>query len=115
MVRGLRLGRSRVCRVLYRLWQGTIGESSDYALSPAPWLGAVRVYSFAFNTWAMDHRDLRARQADPRVLDVGWTEFDPPSDEDDLRAVSTTHLMVEEDEMLGNPGRTRLVNFVSDL
>ena len=81
----------------------------DYALNLASWFNELRVYSFAFNLWASDTRALSDREAAPRVLDVGWTEFDPPTDGTDLKAVSTTHLTVNEERMLGNPGKTRLV------
>ncbi|TBU35618.1 hypothetical protein BD311DRAFT_772696 [Dichomitus squalens] len=95
-------------RVLYRLLQKSIAHPEHFAVSWPPWFGDVQVYSFAFNLWGGDKRALDVRMADPRVLDVGWTEFDPPSDDDDLKAVSTTHLTVEEERYLANPGRTRL-------
>ncbi|RDX56392.1 hypothetical protein OH76DRAFT_1395511 [Lentinus brumalis] len=95
-------------RVFYRLCQNTIPNPRDYALNPGPWFPNVRIYSFAFNLWSSDLRSLEDRLADPRVLDVGWTEFDAPTDSDDLRAVSTTHLALEENRILMNKGRTRL-------
>ena len=95
--------------MLYRLLQKSIARPEDFAITWPLSFGDVRVYSFAFNLWGGDNRPLDQRLAEPRVLDVGWTEFDPPSDDDDLKAVSTTHLTVEEERYLGNPGRTRLV------
>ncbi len=100
-------------RVFYRLCQNTIPNPRDYALDPGPWFPNVRIYSFAFNLWSSDLRSLEDRLADPRVLDVGWTEFDAPTDSDDLRAVSTTHLALEENRILMNKGRTRLVCFAT--
>ena len=99
----------RVRRVLYKMYQQTLTDRVYYALAPAPWLKDVRIVSFAFNLWASDLRSLPEREADPRVLDIGWTEFNAPTDEDDLKPSSTTHLVVEEDRLLGNPGRARLV------
>ncbi|KAI0723881.1 hypothetical protein C8T65DRAFT_798658 [Cerioporus squamosus] len=95
-------------RVLYRLHQNLILYPEDYALGRAPRLPNVRIYSFAFNLWASDMRSLEERLNDPRVLDVGWTEFAAPTDSDDLRTVSTTHLALEENRILMNKGRTRL-------
>ena len=86
-----------------------IRDFEVYALTLAPWFDSVHVYSFAFNLWAADARLWEERRADPRILDVGWTEFDVPTEEADLRAVSTTHLVVEEDSLLGNPGKKRQV------
>lgn len=97
-------------RVFYRLCQSTIQRPLDYALSLAPWFRSVRILSFAFNTWASDTRSLTEREEDPKVLDVGWTEFDAPTDSDDLAAVSTSHYVVEEERFLNNPGRRKLVS-----
>ena len=91
------------------MYQQTLTEEAYYALAPAPWLKGVRIVSFAFNLWGSDMRALPEKEADPRVLDVGWTEFNAPTDEDDLKPASTTHLLAEEDRFLGNPGKTRLV------
>ncbi|KAI9065390.1 hypothetical protein FKP32DRAFT_1568081 [Trametes sanguinea] len=96
-------------RVFYRLCQDAIERPSDYALRLAPWFHQVRIFSFAFNTWASDTRSLDERQADPRVLDVGWTEFISPTDSDDLKPLSTSHYIVEEERYLGNPGRQKLL------
>ncbi|KAI8989781.1 hypothetical protein BD414DRAFT_570496 [Trametes punicea] len=96
-------------RVFYRLCQNAIERPSDYALRLAPWFHDVRIFSFAFNTWASDTRPLDERQADPKVLDVGWTEFVSPTDSDDLRALSTSHLLVEEERYLNNPGRKKML------
>ncbi len=96
--------------LLYRLLQKTITRPGDFAVSLPPWFHDIQIYSFAFNLWFADTRALDERMANPRVLDVGWTEFDAPTDSDDLKAVSTTHLTVEEERYLGNPGRTRAVS-----
>ncbi|OSD08496.1 hypothetical protein PYCCODRAFT_1356917 [Trametes coccinea BRFM310] len=96
-------------RVLYRLCQNSIERPYDYALKLAPWFQEVRIFAFAFNTWASDSRSLDERQADPRVLDVGWTEFISPTDSDDLKPLSTSHYIVEEERYLSNPGRKKLV------
>ncbi|KAI0333605.1 hypothetical protein GY45DRAFT_1244693 [Cubamyces sp. BRFM 1775] len=100
-------------RVFYRLCQSSIEKPIDYALQLAPWFQNVRIFSFAFNTWASDTRPLDERQAEPRVLDVGWTEFNSPTDSDDLRAMSTSHYFVEEDRYLSNPRRKKL--FLPDI
>ena len=102
----------RVRRVLYKMYQQTLKDRVYYALAPAPWLKDVRIVSFAFNLWASDLRSLPEREADPRVLDVGWTVFQTPTDENDLQAISTTHFVMEENKFLGNPGRTRKVRSV---
>ena len=99
----------RLGRVFYRVCQDAIPYPEDYALNKARWFSDVCIYSFAFNLWAADTRSLEERQKNPRVLDVGWTEFDSPTDSDDLRAVSTTHLFLEENRLLMNKGRKRLV------
>ncbi|KAI1794692.1 hypothetical protein LXA43DRAFT_996154 [Ganoderma leucocontextum] len=104
-------GDERSCfehqRLLYRLLQKTIRRPGDYAVPmPSPFHD-IQIYSLAFNLWFGDTRALDERMADPKVLDVGWTEFDAPTDSDDLKAVSTTHLTIEEERYLGNPGRTR--------
>ncbi|PIL24311.1 hypothetical protein GSI_14064 [Ganoderma sinense ZZ0214-1] len=105
-------GEERSCfehqRLLYRLLQKTIRRHKDFAVSLPPWFHDIQIYSLAFNLWFADTRPLDERLANPRVLDVGWTEFDAPTDSDDLKAVSTTHLTVEEERYLGNPGKTRL-------
>ncbi|KAI0672854.1 hypothetical protein C8Q78DRAFT_1077174 [Trametes maxima] len=95
-------------RVFYRLCQNTIERQFDYALNMAPWFQDVRIFSFAFNTWASDTRPLDEREAEPKVLDVGWTEFNAPTDEADLVAMSTSHYIVEEDKFLSNSGRKKL-------
>ncbi|KAI0748485.1 hypothetical protein C8Q80DRAFT_742320 [Daedaleopsis nitida] len=97
-------------RVFYRLCQESIrGRQLDhYALQLPPWFHDVRIFSFTFNLWASDLRG-HEKMTNPRVLDVGWTEFDRPTDSSDLRAVSTTHLTIEENKYLGNPGKKRLV------
>ncbi|KAH9901452.1 hypothetical protein C8Q73DRAFT_677867 [Cubamyces lactineus] len=100
-------------RVFYRLCQSSIEQPYHYALQLAPWFQDVQIFSFAFNTWASDTRPLDERQADPRVLDVGWTEFNSPTDSDDLRAMSTSHYFVEEDRYLSNPRRRKL--FLPDI
>ncbi|RPD80424.1 hypothetical protein L226DRAFT_454689 [Lentinus tigrinus ALCF2SS1-7] len=94
--------------VFYRLCQDTIRCPEDYALNLARWFREVHIVSFAFNLWASDMSSLEERQKNPRVLDLGWTEFDAPTDSEDLRAVSTTHLTLEENRFLVNRGRTRL-------
>ncbi|KAI0362507.1 hypothetical protein OH77DRAFT_1388532 [Trametes cingulata] len=95
-------------RVFYRLCQCTLERPFDYALRTAPWIRDVRIFSFAFNTWASDTRSLDEREAEPKVLDVGWTEFNAPNDSADLTAVSTSHYIVEEERYLNNPGRQKL-------
>ncbi|KAI0636617.1 hypothetical protein C8Q77DRAFT_1093677 [Trametes polyzona] len=95
-------------RVFYRLCQNTIERPFDYALRLAPWLRSTRIVSFAFNTWGSDTRSLVEREEDPKVLDVSWTEFNAPTDSDDLTAVSTSHYVVHEERFLANPGRKKL-------
>ncbi|KAI0647418.1 hypothetical protein C8Q79DRAFT_959325 [Trametes meyenii] len=95
-------------RVFYMLCQNTIKRQFDYALCPAPWFHDVRIFSFAFNTWASDTRPLDEREAQPKILDVGWTEFNTPTDSSDLVAMSTSHYVVEEEKFLNNPGRRKL-------
>ena len=105
----------RLGRVFYRICQDAVSFPEDYALNKARWFNDVCIYSFAFNLWAADTRSLEERQKDPCVLDVGWTEFDSPTDSDDLRAVSTTHLFLEENRLLMNKGRKRLVCSAANL
>ncbi|KAJ8496805.1 hypothetical protein ONZ51_g900 [Trametes cubensis] len=100
-------------RVFYRLCQSSIEKPNHYALQLAPWFQDVQIFSFAFNTWASDTRPLDERQAEPRIPDVGWTEFNSPTDSDDLRAMSTSHYFVEEDRYLSNPRRKKL--FLPDI
>ncbi|KAI0373021.1 hypothetical protein BV20DRAFT_1042346 [Pilatotrama ljubarskyi] len=95
-------------RVFYRLCQNTLERPLDYALRLAPWIRDVRIFSFAFNTWAADTRSLDEREADPKVLDVGWTEFNAPTDSADLSALSTSHYVAEEQRFLNNPGKKKL-------
>ena len=104
--------RDRSRSVFYRLCQNSIDSPRHYALSAAPWIKDVCIIAFAFNLWGSDTRCLNEMQADPRVLDVGWTVFQTPTDENDLQAISTTHFVMEENKFLGNPGRTRKVRSV---
>ena len=99
-------------RLLYRLLQKTIRREKDFAVSLPPWFRDIKIYSIALNLWFGDTRPLDERLANPKVLDVGWTEFDAPTDSDDLKAISTTHLTVEEERYLGNPGKTRSVTTI---
>ncbi|KAH9852679.1 hypothetical protein C2E23DRAFT_868512 [Lenzites betulinus] len=95
-------------RVFYRLLQHSIERPLDYALNLAPRFRHIYIYSFAFNTWGSDNRSLFEREDDPRIMDVGWTEFNAPTDSSDLTPVSTSHYVVEEERFLGNPGRKKL-------
>ena len=99
-----------VVRLFYSLCQKQIPYPRYYGLRVAPFFHHIRIYSFAFNLWALDTRMIEEKRTDPRVLDVGWTEFDAPTDSEDLRAISTTHLIVEEEKMFRNPGRTQAVS-----
>lgn len=56
----------------------------------------MRIVSIAYNTWAADERDrkLAHRLADPRVLDIGWSERYAPEG-------STVHYKLEENKGYG--------------
>ncbi|KAI0780569.1 hypothetical protein BD413DRAFT_600149 [Trametes elegans] len=93
-------------RMYYLMCQEDPEEPLDYvryALRPAPWFKQTRLFSFTFNTWAADDRALDERKASPKVLDVGWTEFNPPTHSTDLDPFSTSHYIVEESKYLRNP------------
>ncbi|KAI0094071.1 hypothetical protein BDY19DRAFT_920647 [Irpex rosettiformis] len=90
-------------RVLYQLCRGTI-TASEYDARTPPWFGDINtMWSFAYNTWSRDQRTLVERQQDPKVLDVSWTEYIPPSGSETLMAINTNHFIVKENRMLLNP------------
>ncbi|KAH9945804.1 uncharacterized protein BXZ73DRAFT_36870 [Epithele typhae] len=101
---GERRARFEHQRVLYQVLQEAI-ELEDYALAPAKSLYRCRICAFAFNLWAADTRVLPDRHAEPQMLDIGWTEFDAPSQEGDLTPASTTHVVIEEGRLYKNHGK----------
>ena len=92
-----------LCRVLYQLCRGTI-TASEYDVQTAPWFNDIdTMWSFAYNTWSRDQRTLAERRQDPKVLDVSWTEYIPPSGSASLVAIKSNHFVVKENRMLQNP------------
>lgn len=70
----------------------------------------ARFIAFAFNTWSVDSRDYSERERDPKLLDIGVTEFPPPSGSHEFVARSSVHLVNNENRFLNNPGKRRIVS-----
>lgn len=68
------------------------------------------MFSLTFNTWKADVRSRTERDQDPKILDVGWTEFTLPTAFNDLAVKSSVHLVVDENSLFNNPGMKRLVS-----
>ncbi|KAI0345265.1 hypothetical protein BDW22DRAFT_1426940 [Trametopsis cervina] len=102
-------------RILYRLWQGSI-DPTDYEAARVPWFNDVdTMWSFAFNTWAADRRRLEERQNDPKILDISWTRYAPPSSSEGIYSFKTTHVLVHENRMLANSNRIAFLHGESDV
>lgn len=87
-------------------------QAAELALQQLP--EQVNVVSLCYNAWKADTRTLRERQADPRVLDIGWTVWSKPAHWNNFQLTSsdTTHVIVQDDRLLGNPGSKRIVSRV---
>ncbi|KAI0950112.1 hypothetical protein AcV7_008677 [Taiwanofungus camphoratus] len=95
-------------RVLCCVCRNEIKELSEFALRLSPALRNVSMFSLTFNTWKADVRSRTERDQDPKILDVGWTEFTLPTAFNDLAVKSSVHLVVDENSLFNNPGMKRL-------
>ena len=57
----------------------------------------------------MDRRPYKERIDNPKILDIGFTEFDLPDSSKELRVKTSLHWLVEENSRLNNPGSKRVV------
>ncbi|KAI0703551.1 hypothetical protein BC835DRAFT_1410581 [Cytidiella melzeri] len=97
-------------RVLYQLCRGTI-DPCEYDATRVSWFNDIdTMWSFAYNTWNSDRRSLAERQQDPKILDISWTEYIPPSSSDGLIAIKTNHYALKENRVLGNPTRANFLH-----
>lgn len=95
-------------RILYHLYRGEIYDPREFALATLSWMNDARFIAFAFNTWSVDSRDYSERERDPKLLDIGVTEFPPPSGSHEFVARSSVHLVNNENRFLNNPGKRRI-------
>ena len=101
---------SNLSSVFIRILRGELEDLSLFALQPVPWIRDIRVISFALNTWVADIRLLEERIRDPKVLDVGWTEFSPPQSSTDICVMGARHIMIAENRLLNNRSSKKLVS-----
>lgn len=101
-----------------------------------PWVNSLRFISLAVNTWQADERKRAERLSDPKVLDVGWTQFSEGDiyvkQENDVKPYRgiknepnvkqeeeepgpnvSVHVRVLENKALQNPGSKVLVSMQS--
>ncbi|KAJ7647800.1 hypothetical protein FB45DRAFT_894480 [Roridomyces roridus] len=82
-------GRSRVesARVFYRILRNRL-DQGKYNIRDTSWASSIRIVTFSCNTWLSDTRSLAQRNANPRVLDVGWSEASLPDLGDEQKTYS---------------------------
>lgn len=95
-------------RVIYRYLTQDLQDLTELSLRPVSWLRNVRIITFAYNTWTADSRVFQERESDPKLLDVGWSEFPLPSNTHPFVALSSRNLIIGENRFLNNPGLKRL-------
>ncbi|KZT71334.1 hypothetical protein DAEQUDRAFT_755839 [Daedalea quercina L-15889] len=68
------------------------------------------IVSLCYNLWKADTRTLKEREKDPKVLDIGWTTWYKPAQWNGFQLFpsDTTHVIVEEERYLTNPGSKRI-------
>lgn len=88
-------------------------QAAELALQQLP--EQVNVVSLCYNAWTADTRTIKEKEADPKVLDIGWTSWSKPAQWNNFQLTpsSTTHIRVQEYRFLGNPGLKRIVSRVS--
>lgn len=66
-------------------------------------LQSMKVFSFTFTLWKMDKRPWEERKVDPKIMDIGVTEYILPDSRHDLRVHSCSHWVVNENRFMSNP------------
>ncbi|PCH37738.1 hypothetical protein WOLCODRAFT_135818 [Wolfiporia cocos MD-104 SS10] len=97
-------------RIVAHILRGMWDMVKECSISPASWPSEVRILAFTCTLWTADTRGLQERERDPRILDVGWTEFQMAgvkAQSTDLRPMATTHCVHFENRILSNPGLKR--------
>ncbi|TCD70934.1 hypothetical protein EIP91_000840 [Steccherinum ochraceum] len=97
-------------RVLYRLRRSHLPPQEVFTLPRAirSRIDTLRLISLSYTLWEKDGRRLDERIRDPKIKDIGWTEFTLPDASNDLRVKSAYHWVIDENKMFFNPGRKRV-------
>ncbi|KAH9833072.1 uncharacterized protein C8Q71DRAFT_252095 [Rhodofomes roseus] len=83
-------------------------QAAEFSLRMLP--ENLTIVSLCYNTWKADTRTMRQREADPKVLDIGWTTWSKPAqwNGSQIMPSETTHVVIEEERYLSNPGSKRI-------
>ncbi|CCM04427.1 uncharacterized protein FIBRA_06606 [Fibroporia radiculosa] len=88
----------------------SIDDLEELNLSHCFWVRNTRILSVTYNTWAADDRPLTERENDPKILDLGWSEFLHPSQSREFEVSMTRHFIISENRLFNNPG-LKCLNF----
>ncbi|PSR77644.1 hypothetical protein PHLCEN_2v7834 [Hermanssonia centrifuga] len=91
-------------RLFLRILRDEIERPYDYDIVIPTWLQNTRAVSLAYNLWELDHRPQELRRTDPKVLDIGWTEYALPNPTNPGPiATSTVQAKLSENRLLRAP------------